>query len=188
MNVLIDCDLLPPLGDTSSSPSNFPNGEHVSFPTQHSPVLPSDVQFLLTAASFSPCASPGLNRSPWLLPFLTPPYHTPHESPGLRATRSPRRRQPLPLVQKQLSPAERRLLAHVTWRWDAQAGPEPVGPDTAPTTAPPGQVLLEDSPPSSLSGPTGPCSGPGLPPPLWLVPPAAVSPLFTAVTPLTLWK
>lgn len=58
-----------PLGDTSSSPSNFPNGEHVSFPTQHSPALPSDVQFLLTAASFSPCASPGLSLIP-LVPTL----------------------------------------------------------------------------------------------------------------------
>jgi len=43
-----------PLGDTSSSPSKFPNGEHVSFPTQGSPVLLSDFWFLLTAASFSP--------------------------------------------------------------------------------------------------------------------------------------
>ena len=49
-----------PLGDTSSSPSKFPNGEHVSFPTQRSPVLPSDFR-LLTAASFSPGASPGLS-------------------------------------------------------------------------------------------------------------------------------
>ena len=42
-----------PLGDTSSSPSKFPNGEHVSFPTQRSPVLPSDFRFVDSCIIFS---------------------------------------------------------------------------------------------------------------------------------------
>lgn len=50
-----------PLGDTSSSSSKFPNGEHVGFPTQRSPVLPSGFRFLLTAASSSPRACPELS-------------------------------------------------------------------------------------------------------------------------------